>query len=68
MKKIIVIALTLASLSLMAGLAVAAQFVGHGGSIQGCVKKGVLEVVKPGKRCPRHSTPLPFNQVGPQGG
>ena len=67
MKKIIVIALTLASLSLTAGLAVAGQFVGNGGSIQGCVKNGLLEVVKAGKRCPRHSTPLPFNQVGPRG-
>jgi hypothetical protein len=67
LKKIIVIALTLASLSLMAGLAVADQFVGNGGSIQGCVKNGLLEVVKAGKRCPRHSTPLPFNQVGPRG-
>ena len=67
MKKIIVIALTLASLSLTAGLAVAAQFVGNGGSIQGCVKSGLLEVVKAGKRCPRHSTPLPFDRVGPRG-
>ena len=67
MKKIIVIALTLAGLSLTAGLAVADQFVGHGGSIQGCVKNGLLQVVKAGKRCPRHSTPLPFNQVGPRG-
>ena len=67
MKKIIVIALTLASLSLTAGLAVAVPFVGNGGSIQGCVKNGLLEVVEAGKRCPRHSTPLPFNQVGPRG-
>lgn len=67
MKKIIVIALTLASLSLTAGLALAAQFVGNGGSIQGCVKNGLLEVVKAGKRCPRHSTPLPFDRVGPRG-
>jgi hypothetical protein len=67
LKKIIVIAVTLASLSLTTGLAVAGQFVGNRGSIQGCVKNGVLEVVKAGKRCPRHATPLPFNQVGPQG-
>ncbi len=67
MKKIIVIALTLASLSLTAGLAVADQFVSNGGSIQGCVKNGLLEVVKAGKRCARHSAPLPFNQVGPRG-
>jgi len=67
LKKVIVIAVTLATLSLTAGLAVAAQFVGNGGSIQGCVKNGVLEVVKAGERCPRHSRPLPFNQVGPQG-
>jgi hypothetical protein len=67
LKKIIVIAIALASLVLTAGLAVAAQFVGNGGSIQGCVKNGLLEVVKAGKRCPRHSTPLPFNQVGPRG-
>jgi hypothetical protein len=66
LKKIIV-AFTLASLSLTAGLAVASPFAGNGGSIQGCVKHGLLEVVKTGKRCPRHSTPLPFNQVGPQG-
>jgi hypothetical protein len=31
------------------------------------LKNGVLAVVKAGKRCPRRSTPLPFNQVGPQG-
>jgi hypothetical protein len=67
LKKIIVIVVTLASLSLTAGLAVAGQVVGNRGSIQGCVKNGVLEVVNAGKRCPRHSTPLPFNQVGPQG-
>jgi hypothetical protein len=68
LKKTIVIALTLASLSLTAGLAVAARSVGNGGSIQGCVmKNGVLEVMKAGKRCPRRSRPLPFNQVGPQG-
>lgn len=67
LKKIIVIALALASLSLTAGLAVAAQSVGNGGRIQGCVKNGVLDVVKAGKRCPRHSRPLPFNQVGPRG-
>lgn len=68
MKKIIVIALTLACLSLTAGLAVAVPFHGNGGSIRGCVlKNGLLEVVKAGKRCPRHSTPLPFNQVGPRG-
>jgi hypothetical protein len=67
LKKIIVIALTLASLSLTAGLAVAVPFAAHRGSIQGCVKNGLLDVVKTGKRCPRHSTPLPFNQVGPPG-
>jgi hypothetical protein len=68
LKKILVIAATLASLSLTAGFAVAVPFAGNGGSIHGCVmKNGVLEVVKAGKRCPRHSTPLPFNQVGPQG-
>jgi hypothetical protein len=67
LKKIIVIALTVASLSLTAGLAVAVPFAGNGGSIHGCVKNGLLEVVKAGKRCPPHSTPLPFNQVGPQG-
>jgi hypothetical protein len=68
LKKIVVIGLTLASLSLTAGLAVAVPFTGNGGSIRGCVMKhGVLEVVKAGERCPRHSTPLSFNQVGPQG-
>jgi hypothetical protein len=47
--------------------AVGNPFVGNGGTIQGCVKNGVLDVVKAGKRCPRHATPLRFNQVGPQG-
>jgi hypothetical protein len=42
-------------------------FVGKSGTIQGCVRNGVLEVVKAGKPCPRHSTRLPFSQVGPHG-
>jgi hypothetical protein len=47
--------------------AVANPFVARGGTIQGCVKSGVLKVVKAGKPCPKHVTPLPFNQLGPQG-
>jgi hypothetical protein len=47
--------------------AVGNPFVSISGSIQGCVKNGVLDVVKAGKRCPRHSTPLRFTQVGPRG-
>jgi hypothetical protein len=47
--------------------AVGGTFVSNSGTIHGCVKNGGLDVVKLGKRCPRHSTPLSFNQVGPQG-
>lgn len=38
--------------------------VGKSATIQGCVRNGVLEVVKAGKRCPRHATRLRFGQVG----
>jgi hypothetical protein len=47
--------------------AVGNPFVGNRATIEGCVKNGVLDVVKAGKHCPRGSTPLPFNEVGPQG-
>jgi hypothetical protein len=42
-------------------------FVGSRGSIQGCVRKGVLDLVKSGKRCPRHTTSLAFSEAGAQG-
>jgi hypothetical protein len=42
-------------------------FVGAHGSIQGCVKKGALDLVKSGKRCPKHTTSLAFSQAGVQG-
>ncbi len=39
------------------------------GTIKGCVSKknGTLHVVKSGKKCPRHTTALTFNQKGTQG-
>jgi hypothetical protein len=56
-------------LSLGAGAYAAASsgFVGRGGTIQGCVKKGALDVVKAGKKCPKHTTSLQFSQKGPMG-
>jgi ribosomal protein S18 acetylase RimI-like enzyme len=42
-------------------------FVGKGGTIQGCVKNGTLDVARAGKGCPKHSTRLSFGEVGPRG-
>jgi hypothetical protein len=51
-----------------AALAAGNAFVSSSGVIQGCVgKSGVLYVVKAGKKCPKHTTSVPFNQRGPRG-
>ncbi len=51
-----------------AALAAGNAFVSSSGVIQGCVgKSGVLYVVKTGKKCPKHTTSVPFNQKGPRG-
>ena len=44
-------------------------FLGPTGTINGCVasKGGALRVLKPGKRCPRHTTALRFNVAGRPG-
>jgi hypothetical protein len=42
-------------------------YVSGSGTIQGCVKRGALDVVQAGKRCPRGTVSLPFNQRGPAG-
>lgn len=42
--------------------AVGGSFVGRTGFIQACVNKGVLDVVKAGKNCPDHTTPLPLSE------
>jgi hypothetical protein len=42
-------------------------FVGTGGTIQGCVRNGALDVVKAGNRCPKGTTALPFNQTAAPG-
>jgi hypothetical protein len=44
-------------------------FLSRTGAINGCVasKGGVLRVVKPGKRCPRHTVAVRFNAVGRPG-
>jgi hypothetical protein len=44
-------------------------FLGRTGTVKGCVasKGGVLRVVKPGKRCPRHTVVLRFNALGRPG-
>jgi len=42
--------------------------VGSGGVIHGCVlKDGTLSVVSAGKKCPKHTSTLVFDQKGPQG-
>jgi hypothetical protein len=56
----------------LGGGAVAATgggFLGRTGVVNGCVasKGGVLRVVKPGKRCPRHIVALRFNALGRPG-
>jgi hypothetical protein len=45
------------------------EFLSRTGAINGCVasKGGVLRVVKPGKRCPRHTVAVRFNAVGRPG-
>jgi hypothetical protein len=47
--------------------AVGNPFVSKAGTIQGCVKNGVLDVINAGKRCPKGTTSLPFSQTGPRG-
>ena len=44
-------------------------FLSHTGTINGCVasKGGALTVLKPGKRCPRHTRALHFNVAGRPG-
>ena len=44
-------------------------FLSRTGTINGCVasKGGVLKVVQPGKRCPRHTVAVRFNAVGRPG-
>jgi hypothetical protein len=44
-------------------------FVGRGGVIHGCVgtKRGVLTLLRSGKKCPRGTTSLRFNQTGRTG-
>jgi hypothetical protein len=53
-------------LSLGAGAYAAASsgYVSGGGTIQGCVKKSALDVVKAGKKCPKHTKSLAFSQRG----
>ncbi len=49
-------------------LALASPFAGTGGVIHGCVERnGILHVVKPGARCPRHASALALDQRGPRG-
>jgi hypothetical protein len=45
------------------------SFVGRSGVINGCVPKkgGPLDVLKPGKKCPRGTVALPFNAQGSPG-
>lgn len=47
--------------------AVGGGYVSSTGTIQGCVKRGALQVVAAGKRCPHGTVSLPFNQRGPAG-
>jgi hypothetical protein len=49
--------------------AASGSLVGGDGTINGCVKrKGhALLVLKPGKKCPKRTTTLTFNQTGPRG-
>jgi hypothetical protein len=43
-------------------------FVSRSGTIHGCVhRSGELSVTRAGRRCPRHTKNLTFNQTGPQG-
>ncbi|MDQ6776851.1 MAG: hypothetical protein M3071_11705 [Actinomycetota bacterium] len=64
-----VVALTALFVALGGGAyaAVGNPFVSTGGTIQGCVKHGALDIVKVGKRCPKGTTSLSFSQTGPQG-
>ncbi len=47
--------------------AVGGGFLSGSGTIQGCVNRGALDVVAAGKKCPRGTVSLPFNQRGPAG-
>jgi hypothetical protein len=64
-----VVALTALFVALGGGAyaAVGNPFVSARGAIQGCVKRGALDVVKAGKRCPKGTTALAFSRTGPQG-
>jgi len=61
------------SLALFAALggstwAATSRLVSSSGTINGCVSsRGTLTIVKPGRRCPRHTTPISFSQRGPAG-
>ncbi len=49
--------------------AATSSFVAGNGTIRGCVSKhgGTLQVVKAGKKCPKRTVALSFNQTGPKG-
>jgi hypothetical protein len=50
------------------GAYAATGLIGHDGVLHGCVTQaGNLTVVKPGKRCRKHQTPVAWAQVGPTG-
>lgn len=60
------------AIALSSGVAYATSgnpFVNSHGVIRGCVAKkgGALQVVKPGRKCPRRTVGLAFNQRGPRG-
>lgn len=60
------------AIALSGGIAYATSsnpFVNNHGVIRGCVprKGGALQVVKPGRKCPRKTVGLAFNQKGPRG-
>jgi hypothetical protein len=64
-----VVALTALFVALGGGAyaAVGNPFVSARGTIQGCVKRGVLDLVKAGKHCPKGTSSLAFSRTGPQG-
>ncbi|HWE32818.1 MAG TPA: hypothetical protein VG410_04985 [Solirubrobacteraceae bacterium] len=47
--------------------AVGGGFISGSGTIQGCVNRGTLDVVAAGKKCPRGTVSLPFNERGTPG-
>jgi hypothetical protein len=55
-------------LALGGGAIAATSLIGADGQIHGCVsKKGVLTVLKPGKKCGKRTTAIAWNQQGPPG-